>query len=116
MSNPNITPVWLDTDMAEQLRHSVEARLMLEAEEQQVWHLLSNIRKDLAGAHFCATNASSGLCFLPITAGIIPASPADCVLLHFCSTARACFSPAVSWQSHVSFILAEKLQLALAVR
>jgi hypothetical protein len=31
-----MTPNWLDADMAEQLRHSVEARLLLEAEEQQV--------------------------------------------------------------------------------
>jgi hypothetical protein len=30
------TPNWLDADMAEQLRHSVEARQLLEAEFEQV--------------------------------------------------------------------------------
>ena len=36
LSSPNFTPDWLEPDMAEQLRHSVEARLLLEAEYQQV--------------------------------------------------------------------------------
>lgn len=36
LSNPHLTPDWLDADMAEQLRHSVESRMMLEAEQNRV--------------------------------------------------------------------------------
>ena len=36
LSTSRATPDWLDAEMAEQLRHSVEARQLLEAEYEQV--------------------------------------------------------------------------------